>query len=445
MSQFNAQDVPTLRTVKATRGDALVIDLGKTFLGTLTAWMKKDPTDGTYRSFEIVSNRYLKLSQDKTIDYYDGDGVLIETVGGRWFFDVEQLLDGQDPEESKTIYKGSILFENDITNSVAIESTEAGIAFDLAKKEDKINKGVANGYAPLDENAKVPLEFLPDINIDFVIPVTYSQLVALITASTLEIGACYLLTDYMTTYTQPNTSVTKTSGIVEPLFIYATGLNTLNKACRSKLYPQDIVFYEVTGNIGDGNGTEGFTKGKIFRRIDTLRNNDIGTDWRHVKYDRSGVDKLLFEDYTVCYNNKIDTYFLFDSVVGSNFYDNIIGDVFLGNTVLSNFSENRIGNFFYSNQVQSNFSGNKIGSLCIANEIGNNFSYNAIGNGFSGNIIGNDFVNNVVENDISALDLTLVSELYGKSYSHSIYKIPSGQSQFSYTDNYGDLIIEDIV
>ena len=162
MSSLN-QDIPVIRTIKATRGDALVIDLGKTFLGTLTAWLKKDPLDATYRAFEIDSNRYLRLTQDKTVDYYDYDsGVLLEAVGGRWFFDVEQLLDGQDPEESKTIYKGSILFENDITNSVAIESVQGeGVFVSLAGKENKIEKGVPNGYAPLGGDGLVPLEFLP--------------------------------------------------------------------------------------------------------------------------------------------------------------------------------------------------------------------------------------------------------------------------------------------
>ncbi|NBO26760.1 MAG: hypothetical protein EBU96_08245, partial [Actinobacteria bacterium] len=32
----------------------------------------------------------------------------------------------------------------------------------ISLKEDKINKGLANGYAPLDANAKVPVANLPD-------------------------------------------------------------------------------------------------------------------------------------------------------------------------------------------------------------------------------------------------------------------------------------------
>jgi hypothetical protein len=116
--------------------------------------------------------------------------------------------------------------------------------------------------------------------------VTYSELVALVGASTLVPGRTYLLTDYETVYEQPESLETISSGIVEPLYLTAVDVNKLNKVCKSELYPEDIVYYEITGDINDEKGTEGFTKGKIYRRIDTIHNNDIGTDWRHVKYRR---------------------------------------------------------------------------------------------------------------------------------------------------------------
>ena len=109
------------------------------------------------------------------------------------------------------------------------------------------------------------------------------------------------------------------------------------------------MYYEITGDIGNGKGTEGFTKGKIYRRIDTLRNNDIGTDWRHVKYDRNGVDKLLFEDYSYCYNNVIKTYYLFNTVIGNYFNSNTIGNNFSSNTIGDGFQNNTIGYSFYNN------------------------------------------------------------------------------------------------
>ena len=41
--------------------------------------------------------------------------------------------------------------------------TNGGGPIDLTLKEDKANKGVANGYAPLDANSKVPVANLPDL------------------------------------------------------------------------------------------------------------------------------------------------------------------------------------------------------------------------------------------------------------------------------------------
>ena len=116
--------------------------------------------------------------------------------------------------------------------------------------------------------------------------VTYDELLALKTGSELVANQTYLLTDYETTYGQPYSNLTINSGIIEPLYITATDVDKLSNECKSELYPQDIVYYEITGDIGNGKGTEGFTKGKIYRRIDTLKNNDIGTDWRHITYRR---------------------------------------------------------------------------------------------------------------------------------------------------------------
>lgn len=120
--------------------------------------------------------------------------------------------------------------------------------------------------------------------------VTYDKLLTLKNTSKLIKGQTYLLTDYMTVYEQPVSGETISSGVIEKLYIVATDVDKLSKTCRSVLHPEDIVYYEITGNIGNGKGTEGFTKGKIYRRIDTLRNNDVGTDWRYVKYRRYKID-----------------------------------------------------------------------------------------------------------------------------------------------------------
>jgi hypothetical protein len=229
-----------------------------------------------------------------------------------------------------------------------------------------------------------------------IIEVTYDELLALQTASELIKGQVYLLTDYMTTYTQPVTGVSKSSGVIEQLYITATDVNKLHNECKSKLHPEDIVYYEISGDIGNGN--EGFTKGKIYRRIDTIRNNDIGTDWRYVKYDRSGVDKLLFEDYSGCFNNVIKTYILFNNVVGAGFYSNTIGNNFKTNTIGYGFNSNDIDDDFRINTIGDYFYLNTIGFNFRSNEIGNGFQLNTIGYNFNSNEIGNDFQLNTISN-----------------------------------------------
>ena len=51
-----------------------------------------------------------------------------------------------------------------VTTNETIQApfTSGSTVVDLSLKEDKSNKGVANGYAPLDASAKVPAAYLPD-------------------------------------------------------------------------------------------------------------------------------------------------------------------------------------------------------------------------------------------------------------------------------------------
>tara|TARA_B100000809_G_C15054826_1_gene500279 strand:- start:495 stop:1190 length:696 start_codon:yes stop_codon:yes gene_type:complete len=109
---------PNLRTVQALRGESLTIDLGKTLLGTLTAWMKKDPNDTTYRSFDIIDNRYLFLSKEKAQDYYNSStGKIVEYIEGKWFFDVIAIPVGGTAIDESVVFTGTVEFENQVTNS----------------------------------------------------------------------------------------------------------------------------------------------------------------------------------------------------------------------------------------------------------------------------------------------------------------------------------------
>jgi len=129
---YKVQKIANLRTIKAFRGQSLTIDLGKKITGTLTVWLKRKPTDSTYRSFTVVDGRYLFLPKEKTQDYIISD-TETEIVEGKWFFDVRQLPSGStDPNDEKIIFTGTVDFSNHITDSNGVEiaqvaETESGM------------------------------------------------------------------------------------------------------------------------------------------------------------------------------------------------------------------------------------------------------------------------------------------------------------------------------
>jgi len=145
--------VRNIKTIKAYRGEALTINLGKEYAGgTLTAWMKKSPNASTYREFSIgLTNSTIELSKEKTSDYYNSSGVLIEAIEGRWYFDVEFVADGASSETVETVVSGTILFINDITNSNGYEiaDPQTGLVTDSLRiqisEEQNLDSYLLNG------------------------------------------------------------------------------------------------------------------------------------------------------------------------------------------------------------------------------------------------------------------------------------------------------------
>ena len=216
----------------------------------------------------------------------------------------------------------NILFNTTDTIQLTSEITVSGPSVSAIVLNDSLKtyhiNSVNNPTASylLSNNGSGSFEWVSS-GLSSIINVTYSELVALVAGSLLKPGQTYLLTDYETTWDANGDSFS--SGVPEPLYITATDVNKLSNECRSKLYPQDIVFYEITGDIGNDVGTEGFTKGKIYRRIDTLRNNDIGTDWRHVTYRRYQLDDTLVPDYTQ-YSGYLKGDVVMNTIGGNQFY-----------------------------------------------------------------------------------------------------------------------------
>jgi len=147
--------------------------------------------------------------------------------------------------------------------------------------------------------------------------VTYSELTTLINNNELNIGSLYLITDYQTVHRITYTSDIN-SGITEPLLVTASGINTLNPESYSSLYPKDVIYYNY---INDQQIAPGCTKGYIYRRIDTLQNNDICFDFRHIKFRRWQIEVTDIWDSNTTYNvNDIVTYnnIIFISLIDNN-------------------------------------------------------------------------------------------------------------------------------
>lgn len=114
------------------------------------------------------------------------------------------------------------------------------------------------------------------------ISVTYSALASLIAAGSLVQGQKYLINDYRTVHQIPNTTDINT-GDLEPLIVTAATSNTLSPVAISTTFPKDIIWYNFEQ---DSTKVTGSTKGFIYRRIDTVQNNDIPFDFRNVKFRR---------------------------------------------------------------------------------------------------------------------------------------------------------------
>jgi len=237
------------------------------------------------------------------------------------------------------------------------------------------------------------------------------------------------------------------TGIIEPLLVTASGLNTLKPEAYSTLYPQDVIYYN---HKNDQVMIPGCTKGYIYRRIDTLQNNDIPFDFRQAKFRRwqinvtnSWISGITYtRNSVVSYKDSLNIYIcitnntynvdpsqdnekvwkLFEwnnlSYI-SIFPDNLsVGNLRIScsteytdynmwsdwsnyETAYSNiiqFPNSNIEILYNSNNVifGSNFNSNSIGSNFYSNSIGSYFYSNSIGSYFNANSIGSDFFYNSI-------------------------------------------------
>ena len=286
---------------------------------------------------------------------------------------------------------------------------------------------------------------------DSLISHTYAELSTMIAGSgSLVAGAKYLISDYASVHTIPSTTDTNTP-TAEPLVVTAISSNEFAPIAYSPSFPNDVIYYEFTS---DQAVVAGCTKGYIYRRVDTIQNNDIPFDFRSVKFRRWQISASLSDttgaiaDYTagqvvlktggaqlyIKLNAKTavlftDTgswkrfewdnltyvsptatnwgininltipcsalytdYLMFQSY--PTYHSNTIMGV--GVNLLVNCNNVIFGAGFTSNSIGANFYNNSIDANFTSNSIGANFYNNSIGATFSYNSIGAGFTYNFI-------------------------------------------------
>lgn len=141
------------------------------------------------------------------------------------------------------------------------------------------------------------------------IPVTYAELNGLISSNSLVAQQRYIITDYQTVYTIPNTTEIKECDI-EPLLVTAVTNNSLHPLAYSLIHTDDIIYYNIENNQEQ---VKGCTKGYISRRIDSRKNNDVGFDFRNVVFRRWQVTANEYNSGTTYAKNAVVK-------LGDNFY-----------------------------------------------------------------------------------------------------------------------------
>jgi len=292
------------------------------------------------------------------------------------------------------------------------------------------------------------------------INVTYSELMALITSSGLTSGQQYLITDYQTIHQIPNTGYFNT-GETEPLIVTAMYSSNLYPEAYSTLYPKDIIYYDIENNQ---NMIKGCSKGYIYRRIDTIQNNDIPFDFRNVKFRRWQInveniwtDTTTWGKGTTVIENGGSTIYiaLSDMVSGVQLTDTSKWRLFewdnlsyisptqnywaTGNVVIPCSAEfvdyklfQNYNEMIYSNTIEKNSldDGNILecnntvifGLNIYNNNIGRNFNYNTIKDYFQGNI--GLFYNNSISDSFSENNnINLLNSIISNNFTSNFGKI----------------------
>jgi len=288
---------------------------------------------------------------------------------------------------------------------------------------------------------------------------TFDSLTSLKSNNNLVPGQFYLINDFELKWRNQGffDASFLASGVIEPLVVFAITLSSISPIAYSTLHPNDIVFYNIDAKTSIGWGDfpgPGIAipefKGWISRRIDQVRNIDIGWDWRYItsnccKFD---VDSLPLYDPATTYNFKAvvrtaagkiyystsdnninnnvtniswwlpfsdltseaDTFFPTNEVGHGYFFNNpliTLAPVLSTRTQLPTFvnpNSSSINNIKITSGFNNRFNDAILFRNCnIGSNFHNNFllTYFGTGDGFENNSIGNNFNNNIINSAFS--------------------------------------------
>jgi hypothetical protein len=123
--------------------------------------------------------------------------------------------------------------------------------------------------------------------------ITYAELRAAMTGSTLVAGQSYLITDFATIYDrpdyedvlgtiQPKATIITVTAATEALVVYAIAVNAISPVAYSPSQPQDELWYDPYYDATIINASP--AKGMIIKRTDTEKNITMMFDWRSVMF-----------------------------------------------------------------------------------------------------------------------------------------------------------------
>ena len=356
---------------------------------------------------------------------------------------VDNILDadGNPYENFAALYAATEDFFNDFNEPAVIQ-----LGIDLE-----------NGSPTKYLSEKGTMEEIPDAPAPLT-NITYEQLAAAITGSTLTPGTQYRITDYSTTTSQPETL---SAGHDFDIIVVADSTNKLNENARAVQRAGDTYFdsskleawrlkYSLdndTIRFAWADTVDG--KGVIYEMIDE-NNNECPYDFKNIMFKRvltdgnydpdSGTDTWVYtftwvdenmdvKDLSIVgqtltndegklsgiYSNKIKSCLTYGYIDSESMYalnDNVFisnhsydGGLFYGcylNTFGYNCRSNTFGNGCNSNTFGNNCYSNTFGNRCFSNTFREECYSNTFGNGCRSNTFGKDCSSNTFGNDCNS-------------------------------------------